>query len=110
MGILFQSFVSRLKATVSLIGSWFPLVLAVVAGILALVYKKKAEEAETEVIISHTQAADAPLAAQQAQDQVQIKQVDENIQKIMDERAKLRDQYAQETDQERADSWNKPQK
>lgn len=87
--------------------SWIPFVLAAVAGIVALIYKKKAENAEAEVIVSRTQTADAPLAAQQARDEAQIKQVDENIQKIMDEREKLRDQYAKETDQQKADSWNK---
>lgn len=79
--------------------------LAGLAGLLALFYKEKAEKAETSAIESQTAAKDAPLVAQQQQDEVKIKQVDENIQQIMDERAKLRDQYA--TDQQKADSWNK---
>jgi uncharacterized coiled-coil DUF342 family protein len=87
--------------------SWIPFILPAIAGILALVYKKKAENAEAEVIVSRTQAADAPLAAKQAQDQEQINQVDENLKKLEDERKKAEEQRKKETDQEKADSWNK---
>lgn len=79
--------------------------LAAIAGLVALIYKAKAEKAEAESIESHVAAQDAPLVAQQQQDEQKIKVVDENIQKIMDEREKLRNQYL--TDQQKADSWNK---
>lgn len=103
-----QNSVAKLKALVSGISSyfsWLPLALAAIAGLVALIYKSKAEQAEAEALVSHTQDEDAPLVAKQAQDEVAIKQVDENIQAIMDERTKLRDQYL--TDQQKADNWNK---
>ena len=75
------------------------------ASFIALFYKAKAEKAEENVVESVTAAKDAPLVAQQQQDEMKIKQIDEDIKKIMDEREKLRHQYL--TDQERADSWNK---
>lgn len=102
---LYQASAARFKILASGISSWFPFVLAAIAGILALIYKEKAEKAEASAIESQTAAKDAPLVAQQAQDEVKLKEANEDIQKIMDEREKLRNKYV--TDQERADSWNK---
>lgn len=82
-----------------------PTVLAIIGLGLAFFYKSKAETSEAKAIISEVAAKDAPLAAQQAQDEAGIKQVDKGIQDMLDERKKLRDQYL--TDQQRADSWKK---
>jgi type III secretory pathway component EscV len=102
---ILQKYVTLLKGLVSGLSSWVPIILAAIAGILALIYKTKAEKAEETATESVTAAKDAPLVAQQQQDETKIKQVDENIQQIMDEREKLRNQYL--TDQQKADEWNK---
>lgn len=94
-----------LAYTISNYFSFIPIILAAIAGILALIYKKKAETAEEQVIISHTQAQDAPLASQQAQDEAQIKQVDETLQKLENEREKAN--KPDKTDKDKAASWNK---
>lgn len=81
------------------------MVLAAIAGIVALIYKAEAEKAKTESIESDTKAKDAPLVVQQQQDEEKLKQANEDIKKIMDERDTLRNKYM--TDQEKSDSWNK---
>jgi len=85
---------------------YLPVVLGVIATGFAAFYKNKATEEETKAVVSETQAKDAPLVAQQAQDEAQLKTVDKGIQDMLAEREKLRNQYV--TDQQKADSWNKP--
>lgn len=82
------------------------IILAVLGLGFALFFKDKAKKEEAEAIISETQAKDAPLVAQQAQDEAQMKVVDKGLQDMLAEREKLRKQYV--TDQQKADSWNKP--
>ncbi len=79
-------------------------VLVIVAGLVALFYKGKADNVSAEAIEAKVEVKDAPLAAKQEETKEQIKEVDAGIQQMKDEREKLRNQYI--TDQQRADSWN----
>lgn len=83
-----------------------PAAFGILGTFLALYYKSRATSAETTAIVSQVQAKDAPLAAQQAQDQAGIAATDKGIKDMMVERDKLRNQYV--TDQQKADSWNNP--
>lgn len=76
------------------ISKWLPIVLAAIAGFIALIYKRKAEQAETDALIAQTQAKDAPLVAKQRENEKKIEDV-----KNQDD-SKL-------TPEERADRWNK---
>jgi hypothetical protein len=84
-----------------------PSILGVLATLVAWYYKGKAIDAQDKIITTQVQAQDAPLAAQQAQDQAQIAAVDAGIQKMKDEQAK---QQQPLTDEQRAASWNTPPK
>ncbi len=81
-----------------------PLILAGLGGLAAWFFKGQADRAKAGSIVSETKVQDAPLAAQQAQDEAKIREVDAGIQQIKDERERLRNQYI--SDQERANSWN----
>lgn len=76
------------------ISKWLPIVLAAIAGLVALIYKRKAEQADTAALIAETQAKDAPLVAKQRENEKKIDEV-----KNQDD-SKL-------TPEERADRWNK---
>lgn len=89
-----QQSVARLKDLGSGISKWLPIVLAAIAGFIALIYKRKAEQAETDALIAQTQAKDAPLVAKQRENEKKIEDV-----KNQDD-SKL-------TPEERADRWNK---
>lgn len=81
-----------------------PYIAVIIAVLAALYYKDRSDKSGAKVITSETEAKDAPLVAQQKQNESEIKKVDEGIQKMIDERNKLHDQHL--TDQERANSWN----
>lgn len=71
-----QNCVTQLKTWGSGLANWLPLVLAAIAGLVALIYKSKAEKAETDAVIAQTQAKDAPLAAKQKEIEDKIKEVE----------------------------------
>lgn len=87
------------------IRKFIPYIIAVIAGLVALFFKNKAEQSSADALIAKVEAKDAPLAARQAEDQAKIKAVDADIEAMKEERKKLRDEYL--TDQERANKWNK---
>ncbi len=82
-----------------------PGAITVLSILVALFFKNKATKAEDKVISSEVQVKDAPLQAQQAQDEAAIQQVDAGLQHMIDEKKKIENQ--QKTNEERADSWNK---
>lgn len=82
-------------------------IISLIIGLIGLVlyFKKEADQANTESLISKTEGKDEVLAQEQGKNEQEIKKVDKDIRDLYDERAKLRDQYL--SDQERADKWNK---
>jgi len=64
-----------------------------------------------QATITHTQDADKSLQQQQTENEQKLAGVNKDLASLYDERKKLRDQYlsdAAKTDQEKADTWNKP--
>lgn len=85
-----------------------PFALAIGGGLLALFFKGKSDKATAEASIAEVKVADAPLAIKQDEVHDQIKEIDKGIAQMKAEREKMRNEYI--TDQQKADSWNKPQK
>lgn len=56
--------------------SWLPLVLAGIAGLLALFYKNQAENSKASAIEAETKIKDAPLVAKQLEDEKKIKEIE----------------------------------
>lgn len=81
-------------------------VVAVILGVIALYFKGQADKSGTEAVVAKTEGEDAPLAQQQADNQVKLSQINKDIQDLKDEKKRLRDQYL--TDQQEADKWNTP--
>lgn len=81
-----------------------PLIVAGLTGLLALYFKGQADKAGAQNIESEVKEQDAPLKQQQEDNRFKIEQVDKQIDEIKASRGRSKDQ----TDEERADSWNKP--
>jgi hypothetical protein len=80
-------------------------------GILAVIiyalYRWGARQA-VEAIMEKTQDEDKSLQQQQLENQQKLAQVNKDLAALYAERKTARDQYL--TDQEKASSWNQPQK
>lgn len=77
-----------------------------VMALVALFFKNKADKATADAQISKIAAQDAPLSAQQTNDEAKIKVIDAGIQKMKDDQLKMQESLKNQTDQDRADSWN----
>lgn len=67
-----------------------------------------ASEVMVQATVQKTEDEDKTLQQQQIDNQQKLAQVNKDLEALYAEREKLRNQYANQTDQERADSWNKP--
>lgn len=97
-----ETFKIKVSNFINKIGTFATLIGGLVA--LILFYKSKADKASAKNITAETKIKDAPLAAKQDELKEKIKDADNKIKDIMDERKKNRDEYL--SDQERANKWN----
>jgi len=82
-----------------------------VVGVVALLFYilwQFISKAMVEATVQKTEDEDKSLQQQQLENQQKLAQVNKDLAALYAEREKLRNQYMNETDQERADSWNKP--
>jgi peptidoglycan hydrolase CwlO-like protein len=82
----------------------------VVAAIIFALYRWGMGKA-LEATMEHVESSDKSLQQQQTENEAKLAGVNKDLASLYDERKKLRDSYltdAAKTDQEKADSWNKP--
>lgn len=78
------------------------LVLGCGLALLVIFFKNKADKSEENAIETKTKTEDLSLQQQQLQNQQKLSQINKDIEKLKNEHAELKDQ----TDEERAKSWN----
>lgn len=82
------------------------LILIAIFGGAAWIFKQKADKSGSDAITAKVKGEDKNLLEQQNDKKAELDEVNENIKKLKEERA--RQQNEQLTDQERADKWNQP--
>lgn len=80
-------------------------ILLALVGAIAFYFKKKAEKSDVDAIQAAVKGEDKGLVEQYEAKKAELDQVNENIRKLREDRARNQNEVL--SDQQRSDKWNK---